>query len=123
MENEARKDPRYWEKSIKMSLKTGSQKERITIDNLSYSGVGFEFPANRKTFVVGDKVNILLKIGSETTAFTSTIKWVSDNTKNSHNYEIFHYGAKNLSNTFSNPGLWKDYITFLELKERFLAHS
>lgn len=69
MENELRRDPRYWEKSIKMSLEFGSQREIIQIDNLSYSGICFEFPANRKTFAEGDRINILFKVGNETTAF------------------------------------------------------
>ena len=85
MRNEKRSDPRYWEKSIRLYLKDDNLKEKINVIDLSYSGVAFEFPTHRKIFKVEDRVNLLLQVGNETTIFSTTIKWVSENIKKMKN--------------------------------------
>lgn len=119
MKNDKRSDPRYWEKSIRLFLKEGNSKEKIEVDNLSYSGVGFTFPVKRRIFKIGERINLLLQVGNETTIFSTTIKWVSESAKKVKNYEVLKYGVKNNLATHTNLNLWKDYTTFLMLNNRF----
>ncbi len=120
MQNEKRRHARYWAQSIRLYLKDAGLKERIKVINVSNSGLCFEMPKNVKTMKVGETVNLLFQVGSETSAFTAKIRWVSENIKKSDKYDVLRYGAENDQVTFTNPGLWQDYILFLTLKERFL---
>ena len=121
MTNEKRRSERidaYWEQSIRMFVRSDEDKRKVRLVNISDSGVCIEILGHHDEPALADRLVLLFQVGEETDAFSAEVRWIAPVSEEDEE-GTRRYGAAIAEGSHSNIGLYRDYVQFLFLSNRF----